>query len=108
MFKSYTDLEQYLKDHTDLCMVRRYLADQVKEEANFLVKSMGKLPKEERLAAVAKCTKEAQEDYLEDINYYLTSDSPDLTSMSVMGYRRKIHAWAIADQITYYKQTLEA
>ena len=108
MFESYTDLEQYLKDHTDLCMVRRYLADQVKEEANFLVKSKGRLTKEEKKQAQADCTKQAQEDYLEDINYYLTSDSPDLTSMSVMGYRRKIHAWAIADQITYYKQSLEA
>lgn len=108
MFESFADLEQYLKDHTDLCMVQRYLADQVKEEANFLVKSMGKLPKKEQSAARDKCTKEAQEDYLEDINYYLTADSPDLTSMSVMGYRRKIHAWAIADQITEYRKVMEA
>ena len=107
MFESYTDLEQYLKGHTDLCMVRRYLADQVKEEANFLVKSKGKLTKEEKAKAKDACTKEAQEDYLEDINYYLSGDSPELTPMSVMGYRRKIHAWSIAGEIKNYKESLE-
>ena len=107
MFKSYTDLEQYLKDHTDLCMVRRYLACQVKEEATFLVKSKGKITKEEKAKATAECTREAQEDYLEDINYYLTGDCPEITPMSVMGYRRKIHAWSVAGEIKHYKKSLE-
>lgn len=107
-FKSYDDLVGYLKGYTDLCMVLRYLLDQVTEEANFLVKSNlpARAKKEEKKAALLKYMEQAQEDYLEEINTYLETDA-DLSSMSVMGYRRKVHAWAIADSIKEYRKVME-
>ena len=102
-FKTYQELDQYLKGHTDLCMTRRYLNNAIKDEASFLVKSS----KEKGKEAKQKYTKQAQEDYLEEINEYLASDI-QITAMSVMGYRRRIHSWAIAGSIKDYIKAQEA
>ena len=108
-FKTFKDLEQYLKGHTDLCMTRKYLQDKVKAEITFLVKDIkSKHPTilwtaEETLHEKQAATAAAQDDYLEDINYFLVKNVK-LTHMSVMGYRRKSHAWAIADAIQEFQK----
>jgi hypothetical protein len=44
----------------------------------------------------------ARDDYLEDINHFLLNNIT-LNYMSVMGYRRKSHAWAVAHAIKEYE-----
>lgn len=108
-FDTIEELEAYLKSHTDLCMTRKYLQDRIKEEVAFLVKDAKKKhptlqrkssKKEEILEEINKA---AREDYLEDINYFLLNNV-QLSHMSIMGYRRKQHAWAIADAIKEYRE----
>lgn len=63
-------------------------------------KELYKLDKKENKDKADKmqCEKDAQEHYVEEINYFLLN-SVKPTAMTVMGYRRKPHAWAIADAI---------
>ena len=103
-FKTFEDLEAYLKDHTDLCMVRKYLQDKLKQEIAFLAKDYKrkhstidwKSSDVKQAKKIASDT--AKEDYLEDINYFLLNNVT-LSHMSVIGYRRKPHTWAIAEAI---------
>ena len=108
-FKTYNELEEYLKSHTDLCMTRKYLQDKLKDEIAHNVKDMRKKhPTMTWDYSSAKDGKEvateaAKEDYLDDINYFLLNNV-QLSYMSIMGYRRKQHAWAIADAIKEYEE----
>ena len=109
-FKTFAELEEYLKGHTDLCMTRKYLQDRIKEEVSFLVKDYKKKhptidwgPSSNKRKALDVVKVADREDYLEDINYFLLNNEL-LTHMSVMGYRRKPHAWAIADAIKEFEK----
>ena len=107
-FDTFEDLELYLKSHTDLCMTRRYLQDRLADEISFLVTDSNKKHPTMKWESSTKkdilveINKAAREDYLEDINYFLLNNV-QLSHMSIMGYRRKQHAWAIADAIKEYQ-----
>ena len=109
-FETFESLENYLKGHTDLGMTLRYLREHVNEEISFLVKDYNKkhptiawAKSSKKAEALSTINQAAREDYLEDINYYLQNDE-SLNHMSIMGYRRKPHAWAIADSIKQYER----
>ena len=102
-FETYEQLYRYLKSHTDLCMTRRYLDTKIKEEVAWYKKENKPTgTKEEKKEIELEYKNKAQEDYLEEINEFLLKSEP-LTSMSIMGYRRKPHSWAIADAIKEYE-----
>lgn len=106
-FESYEGLVKYLKGHTDLCMTLKYLKDKVDEEIGWYLKNYDKdLSSKERKDKKGEYQRMAQEDYLEEINFYLSESLP-LTSMTIMGYRRKPYAWAIADAIKEYEACKE-
>lgn len=109
-FETFESLENYLKSHTDLGMTLRYLLEHVSEEVSFLVKDYNKkhptiawAKSSKKAEALSTINQAAREDYLEDINYYLQNEET-LNHMSIMGYRRKPHAWAIADSIKQYER----
>ena len=99
-FGSYSELETYLKDRTDLCMLLRYLLDCVKEETEVLIERekelTGKVDEKQNKI-------DAQEHYVEEINYFIQNDF-EPTAMTIMGYRRKPKSWAIADSIKRYER----
>ena len=109
-FSTFEELEKYLKATTDLSMTRRYLQDKVKGEEEFLVRDYKKKhstiawASKKKADMLATIKKTAREDYLEDINYYLVN-SENLSYMSIMGYRRKPHAWAVANAIKQYEES---
>ena len=100
MFNNICELQTYLKKTTDLNAVSNYLRMCIAAEA----KELYKMDKKQNKSAANKeqCTKDAEEHYLEEINYFLENEVKP-SAMTVMGYRRKPHAWAIADYIKEYK-----
>ena len=80
-------------------MLLRYYQDKIKEETSVLFK-MEK--KKKGVGNKKQCNVDAKEHYLEEINHFLiTNFTP--SAMSVMGYRRRPHAWAIADAIKEFR-----
>ena len=97
-FKTVSDFEQYLKKHTDLCMLREHWSKVTKEEGKIL---FNKEKKENKKATLKQNVIDAKQQYLDEINYFLESDFVP-SSMTFLGYRRKAHAWAIADAIKHF------
>ena len=104
-FTTYTLLQDFLKKTTDLTRIYNYLKDVVSEEASILFKKDKKENKE--TADKKQCVKDAEDHYLEEINHFLVNTNVQPTAMTIMGYRRKPHAWAIAHAITEYRTTNE-
>ena len=85
MFKSYEDLIEFLRNNKDLGYTLSYLQKAVDTEGLCL-----------------GSVEDAQEHYTEEINYFIDNEFKP-TPMTFMGYRRKPHAWAIAQTIKEYK-----
>jgi len=99
-FDTVQDLEQYLNEHTDLCMLREHWNKVTAEEASVL---FSKEKKETGTADTSQNEIDAKNHYLEEINHFLQEDVK-ISSMTFLGYRRKPHAWAIADAIKEYEK----
>ena len=102
-FETFESLEQYLDGHARLRMLSPYLqecVDKESEELFSIEKRVNKL--RSRAKTSEESTKDAKFHYLEEINLYLETDI-ELTPMSIIGYRRKQHAWAIATTIKEFE-----
>jgi len=88
------------KRKADMDPVLQYLNTCVEDEAEYLLE--GELRRADRSRRskrlLQQCEREAQEHYTEDVVTMLESDSP-MGHWTVISYRRKPKAWAIAGAI---------
>jgi len=102
-FDSYESLENWMlsrKRSADLKNIHSYLIECVEREARSLVEhavSTGRAQRRSK-GLLKECTKDAQEHYCEEINEAFASNEP-LHHWTMMSYRRKPHAWAVAKGI---------
>lgn len=85
----------------DMDTVLQYLEGCVEEEAEHLLESelvmMERLRRSKKL--LDECRKDAQEQYVEEISELIESDRPIMSHWTVISYRRKPKAWAVAGAI---------
>jgi hypothetical protein len=105
---TYSDLEGWLTRtarKADMSAILGYLQDCVEDEMEVLLaeelRSQGRRRSSKKL--VAQCRREAQEQYAEEIAEMIEGDV-ELSAWTVISYRRKPKAWAIAGAI---KQRIE-
>lgn len=103
MFGTFEELTGWFTSRTrkaDMDSVLQYLNACVEEETEYLLE--GELRRMERSRRSSKllrqCEAEAQEQYTEDVTSMLESDAP-MGHWTVISYRRKPKAWAIAGAI---------
>jgi len=105
-FESYEALEEWLLNYSraaDLKNIHSYLVECVDRETRSLVEqalSAGKAQRRSK-GLTAECTADAKEHYCEEINEALECSEP-LSHWTVISYRRKPHAWAVAKGIVEY------
>jgi len=102
-FVEYKDLEDWLTARVrkaDMDAILEYLRMCVEEETEVLLadelRAQGRVRTSKKLRA--QCRREAQEHYVEEISQLMESEEP-LSHWTVISYRRKPKAWAIAGQI---------
>lgn len=102
-FVRYEDLEDWLTQRVrkaDMSAILEYLQDCVEDEAEVLLaeelRSQGRKRSSKKLRE--QCRREAQEHYVEDVSELMESSEP-MSHWTVISYRRKPKAWAIAGAI---------
>ena len=111
-FESFKSLEEWMLNRerkADLKNIFSYLELCVERETDSLVEQAISSGKRERKSAglSAECLQDAQEHYCEEINEALDNNEP-LHHWTVMSYRRKPHAWAVAKGILEFLERQNA
>lgn len=99
-FNSLMDWLHHKSRRADMSGVAEYLADCVMQETEDLVDlelSSGKRARKSS-KLFEECQRDAKEHYCEEINEFLKTDA-SINHWTVMAYRRKSKAWAIAKAI---------
>ena len=102
-FVKYEDLEDWLTQRVrkaDMSAILEYLQDCVEDETEVLLaeelRSQGRKRSSKKLEE--QCRREAQEHYVEEVSELMESSKP-MSHWTVISYRRKPKAWAIAGAI---------
>tara|TARA_Y100000034_G_scaffold119963_1_gene162284 strand:+ start:540 stop:878 length:339 start_codon:yes stop_codon:yes gene_type:complete len=100
MFDTFDALQDWMDGRPDITNVAEFLRISVDEEAKVLLDYEIETGVRARRckSALQANRRDAEEHFLEEINEFLQEDT-DLTHWTVMSYRRKPKAWAVARAI---------